>query len=391
MEAGVSMRIGVVTTTRSEYGLLRRLLAEIAQDKELELCLIVTGTHLLEEYGMTVKHIEEDGFPISVKVPVKIDTSCSSTISETMGRYFLAFSDVFEKNKIDFLIVLGDRYEMIPICYCATNAHVPIAHISGGEVTEGAIDDAVRHSITKLSCLHFPACETYKNRIVQLGESPERVFNVGDPGVENIKKMDLITEDEVRNKFHLGQSPYFVVIFHPITLDEMQPQEQIKELLAAIDTFDDVCFVIVKANSDMGGQEINKCLNEFVDSHKNCSLFSSLKIIDFLSLQKFSMGLIGNSSSGIVETPCFGIPTINIGDRQRGRLFADSVITCGVDKNQIIYSIRLAMTEKFKEKAKNTVNPYGYGETSREIVRHIKKFLRENKVILKKGFYDIMV
>ena len=306
------MKIGVVTTTRSEYGLLKRLVKKINDDKELELCLIVTGTHLLEEYGMTVKYIEEDGFPISVKVPVEIDTSCPSAISATMGRYFLAFSEVFEKNKVDFLVVLGDRYEMIPICYCAANAHIPIAHISGGEITEGAIDDTVRHSLTKLSYLHFPACETYRNRIIQLGEAPERVFNVGDPGVENIKKMPLMSEESLRKKFDLGQTPYFVVIFHPITLDKMKPQDQVKELLAAIEAFDGVHFLIVKSNSDMGGQEINDCLNDFVESHSNCSIFSSLKIEEFLSLQKFSMGLIGNSSSGIVETPCFGIPTVNI-------------------------------------------------------------------------------
>lgn len=385
------MKIGVVTTTRSEYGLLKRLIKKINDDKELELCLIVTGTHLLEEYGMTVKYIEEDGFPIAVKVPVEIDTSCPSAISATMGRYFLAFSEVFEKNKVDFLVVLGDRYEMIPICYCAANAHIPIAHISGGEITEGAIDDTVRHSLTKLSYLHFPACETYRNRIIQLGEAPERVFNVGDPGVENIKKMPLMSEEILRKKFGLEQIPYFVVIFHPITLDKMKPQDQIKELLAAIEAFDGVHFLIVKSNSDMGGQEINDCLNDFVESHSNCSIFSSLKIEEFLSLQKFSMGLIGNSSSGIVETPCFGIPTVNIGDRQRGRLCAESIISCGVDKNEIINAIRLAMTEDFKEKAKNATNPYGYGETSSEIIKYIKEFIKENKVDLKKGFYDITV
>lgn len=383
------MKIGVVTTTRSEYGLLKRIIGKINNDSELELCLIVTGTHLSEEYGMTVKYIEEDGFPISVKVPVEIETSTASAISATMGRYFLAFSDVFQKNKLDFLIVLGDRYEMIPICYCAANAHIPIAHISGGEVTEGAIDDAVRHGITKLSYLHFPACETYRRRIIQLGEDPARVFNVGDPGVENIKKMQPMAQEAVRERFGLGQSPYFVVIFHPITLDGMEPQEQVKKLLRAIEAFDDIHFVILKANSDMGGQEINDTLTEFVNCHKNCSLFASLKIEEFLSLQKYSLGLIGNSSSGIVETPCFGIPTINIGDRQKGRLCADSIISCGVDENEIVQSIREAMTESFKEKAKNTVNPYGDGETSSAIVERIKKC--GNKIELKKGFYDITV
>ena len=385
------MKIGVVTTTRAEYGLLKRVIAKIYDDPETELCLIVTGTHLVEEYGATVKHIEEDGYPIAVKVPVDIDTSTPSAISATMGRYFLAFSECFEKNKLDFLVVLGDRYEMIPICYCAANAHIPIAHISGGEVTEGAIDDAVRHSITKLSYLHFPACETYRKRIIQLGEDPARVFNVGDPGVENIKKTKFMSEKDVREFFGLGESPYFAVIFHPVTLDAIEPSRQVEELLSAIDEFKNFKFVIIKANSDMGGQEINKRLEEFVDTHEHCRLFSSLRIEQFLGLQKFSMGLIGNSSSGIVETPCFGIPTINIGDRQRGRLYAESIISCGVNTQEIIDAIKLATSEDFRQIANNAVNPYGEGETSEMILFYIKKFIKEKNIDLKKSFYDIEV
>lgn len=385
------MKIGVVTTTRSEYGLLKNLIRQIHEDPQTELCLIVTGTHLMEAYGMTVRYIEEDGFPISLRVPVEIDTGSATAISQTMGRYFFAFSDVFEKTALDFLVVLGDRYEMIPICYCAANAHIPIAHISGGEITEGAIDDAVRHSLTKLSYLHFPACETYRNRIIQLGEDPSRVFNVGDPGVENIKKIPLLSEQAVRDQFHLGQAPYFAVIFHPVTLDKMKPADQVEQLLAALDTFKDIRFVIMKANSDLGGQEINDRLESFVCTHDHCTLFSSLRIEEFLSLQKYAMGLIGNSSSGIVETPCFGIPTVNIGDRQRGRLYADSILSCPVDKNEIINAISLAMTDGFREKAKNTVNPYGDGETSSEILAQIKHFIEKKSVDLKKGFYDIKV
>ena len=185
------MKIGIVTTTRAEYGLLRGLIQKVQEDESTELCLVVTGTHLLKEYGNTLRYIEEDGFPIAAKVPVKIDTASSETVSETMGRYFAAFAGVFERLRPDILVVLGDRYELIPICFCAANAKIPIAHISGGEITEGAIDDSVRHCVTKLSHLHFAACETYRERILQLGEIPERVFNVGDPGVENIKKNNI--------------------------------------------------------------------------------------------------------------------------------------------------------------------------------------------------------
>lgn len=385
------MRIGVVTTTRAEYGLLKMLIGKIQEDRETELCLIVTGTHLMEEYGNTVKFIEEDGFPIAAKIPVEIDTSCSAGISQTMGRYFFAFAGVFEKLHLDFVVVLGDRYEMIPICCCAANARVPIAHISGGEVTEGAIDDAVRHSITKLSYLHFPACETYRNRIIQLGESPDRVFNVGDPGVENIKKMEFVPEQTIRQRLSLKPTPYYAVTFHPVTLDRIEPEKQVTELLGALEHFEDTQFVIMKANADFGGQQINACLEKFVREHDNCILFSSLKIEEFLSLQKYSLGMIGNSSSGIVETPCFGIPTVNIGDRQKGRLFADSVISCSVDRHEIIAAIELASSDDFRQKAKSTVNPYGSGDTSAEILAQIKRAVNEGNIDLKKKFYDIIV
>ncbi|MEY8390531.1 UDP-N-acetylglucosamine 2-epimerase (hydrolyzing) [Lachnospiraceae bacterium] len=383
------MKIGIVTTTRAEYGLLKPLIRKINEDFETELNLIVTGTHLLNEYGLTVKYIEEDGFPIASKVFVNICTKDSVAVSQTMGRYFLAFAGVFEKLELDFLIVLGDRYELIPICYCAVNAKVPIAHISGGEITEGAIDDTVRHCVTKLSYLHFPACETYRKRIIQLGEAPNRVFNVGDPGVENVRMMELISEMELRKILNLEEGPYFSVIFHPITLDDMKPEEQIQHLLAALDKFTKIQFVIMKANADSGGQKINDYLETFVESHKNCKLFSSLRIEEFLSLQKYSLGLIGNSSSGIVETPCFGIPTVNIGDRQKGRLFADSIISCNINEHEIIKAINLALTDKFRERARQTINPYGSGQTSAEILRYIKKFVREKSVNLKKTFYDL--
>lgn len=385
------MKIGVVTATRAEYGLLKPLIKKINDDSDVELNLIVTGTHLTEEFGYTVRFIEEDGFPITIKVPVQICTDDSVSISQTMGRYFIAFAGIFEKLKLDFVIVLGDRYELIPICYCAVNARTPIAHISGGEVTEGAIDDVVRHCVTKLSYLHFPACETYRKRIIQLGESPERVFNVGDPGVENVKTMQLVLEDVLRKKLSIdSELPYFTVVFHPVTLDDVKPEIQICELLAAMEAFDNIQFVIMKSNADAGGAVINNYLQEFADTHSNCKLFSSLRVEEYLALQKYSLGLIGNSSSGIVETPCFGIPTINIGDRQKGRLLADSIINCTIDRRAIKSAIELALNDEFREKAKHTINPYGSGNTSQEILNIIKECLYNSKVYLKKTFYDVI-
>jgi len=383
------MRIGVVTTTRAEYGLLTPLMKRIVADEETELVLIVTGTHLLEEYGKTVKYIEQDGFVIDLKVPVVIETNSPEAISRTMGNYFMGFAGVFENLKLDYVVVLGDRYEMIPICFCATNARIPIAHISGGEITAGAIDDMVRHCVTKMSHLHFPACETYRKRIIQLGENPATVFNVGDLGVENIKKMNFMNKEELEERFGFANgSSYFMVVFHPITLDERTPEDQIHELLSAIENIDNVNFLIMKANADLGGGLINRCLEQFVEKYTNCKLFSSLRYEEFLSLQRFSIGLIGNSSSGIVETPCLGIPTINIGDRQKGRLMAESIISCRVDRNEIKDAIDLAMTEDFRERARRAVNPYGTGETSLEILRHIKNAIKNNDSF-QKMFYDI--
>lgn len=384
------MKIGVLTTTRAEYGLLKRLISRINEDTETELVLIVTGTHLYEEYGYTVKFIEDDGFPIKKRIFVDICSDDSESISLTMGRYFEKFAGVFEELDLDFLIVLGDRYELIPICFCAANAKTPIAHISGGEITEGAIDDAVRHSVSKLSYLHFPACEEYRKRVIQLGEAPERVINVGDPGVENVKTMLFDSEENIRNKYGLLPNlPYFVVVFHPITLDKMLPQAQAYELVSALEMIQGVQFVFLKSNADSGSAVINTIFERFVEQHACCKMFSSIAVEDFLALQKYSLGIIGNSSSGIVETPCFGVPTINIGDRQKGRLMADSIISCQVDKTEIVNAIKCAMGSEFKEKARQTTNPYGSGNTSEEILCHIKSTIQAGIINLKKSFFDI--
>lgn len=386
------IKIGVVTATRAEYGLLKPLMKKIEQDSECKLVLFVTGTHLIPEYGSTINYIKEDGFQNLKKIYVDIRTENSKEVSLTMGRYFKEFATVFEENKIDILVVLGDRYELIPICFCAVNAKIPIAHISGGEVTAGAIDDAIRHSVTKLSYLHFPACETYRKRIIQLGENPERVFNVGDPGVENIYSNDFIEENEIREKLNIPQNKdYFIVIFHPTTLEEISPIKQVEEVIKAIEKFEDIFFIVMKSNADLGGQEINERLFRYVKEKNNVVLFSSLKTNEYLSLQKYSCGMIGNSSSGIVETPCFGLPTINIGDRQKGRLMADSIINVSIEAKQIESAIKESRKSAFKIKAKKTINPYGKGETSSSILKIIKEHIKSRNIDIKKVFYDLEV
>ena len=384
-------KICVVTATRAEYGVLRNVIAAIDQDVELELCLVVTGMHLEQRYGNTVHEIYEDGFPITRKIPILSAENGRMGMVNTMADALRKFGQVFSEIRPDMLIVVGDRYEILPICEAAMIYRIPIGHISGGEITEGAMDDCVRHCITKLSQLHFPGCEEYRRRIIQMGEQPDSVFNYGDVGVENIIKMHYMDIDELENSIgFLLDKPYACVTFHPETLGTTVPEEQVRELLAAIDVFSDMKFIFTGANADVGGEIIDQMIKAFVDDHVNCRWYSSLGICRYLSLLKKSAMVIGNSSSGIVEAPCFGIPTINIGDRQKGRLAADSVINCETKRDAIIAAIYKARTSEFCEIAANAVNPYGAGETSAGIIKEIKNYLNGEKKISKK-FYDVRI
>lgn len=385
-------KIGVVTATRAEYGLLRNVIKKILTDDDLQLELYVTGTHLVEEYGHTVDEIIEDQIPVAEEVFI-INTKLSGNdgIIDTLSTAVKKFGSLFEKNKPDMLVVLGDRYELLAICEAAMVCKIPIAHISGGEITEGAMDDAVRHCITKMSHLHFPGCETYRQRIIQLGEQPDSVFNYGDVGVENIISMDYMSKREVEDTIDITlRDKYACVTFHPATLESEPPRKQMMELLKAIEQFADMDFVFTGSNADSGGMELNHLLQEYVKTHSNCYFFKSLGIRRYLSLMKNSRMVIGNSSSGIVEAPSFGIPTVNIGNRQKGRLQAESIINCQADSADIIRAIDQADMEEFQMRAKSAENPYGNGETSAGIVKEIKQFLSENKTV-SKSFYDLNI
>ncbi|NBI63086.1 UDP-N-acetylglucosamine 2-epimerase (hydrolyzing) [Clostridiales bacterium] len=384
-------KICVVTATRAEYGVLKNVIKEIQNDQELELSLIVTGTHLSEEFGMTVNEIKEDGFPISERVDILLGSDLPQGISKTMGIAFISFADLLARERPDMLLVLGDRYELIPICGCAMNAKIPIAHISGGETTEGAIDECVRHCVTKMSYLHFPGCEEYRRRIIQLGESPDRVFNFGDTGVENIKKAELLTKKDLEHSLNFKlDRPYASVTFHPVTLGMESVEAQCAQLFQAILQFPDMKFVFTKANSDAGGRKINKLIDEFVEMNKdNCIAYASLGIKRYLSLVKYSEFVLGNSSSGVIEAPCFHKPTVNVGDRQKGRLKAASVIDCTTETARIVEAMKKARSTEFKKLAKNAKNPYGEGDTAINIVRVIKEFLYTKKINLRKKFYDL--
>jgi GDP/UDP-N,N'-diacetylbacillosamine 2-epimerase (hydrolysing) len=312
-------------------------------------------------------------------------------MSKTMGMALICFSEYFEETDFDLLIVLGDRYEIAAICNAAFNQKIPIAHLHGGESTEGSLDEGYRHSITKMSNLHFVSCEAYRRRVIQLGEHPETVFNVGAIGVENIKNIIPMTIEELVKdlQFDITNKKYCVVTFHPVTLEKNTEKRQIKELMDALDEFPDMSFIITKSNSDTGGREINQLWEQYGSTRTNRLVVASLGAKRYLSVLKYASMMIGNSSSGIIEGPALQIPTINIGDRQKGRIMAESIICCKPEKGDIVNAIKRALTKEFWDISKKVINPYGDGNTSSKIVEIIRDRLAADKIRLKKEFYDV--
>lgn len=383
-------KICVVTGTRAEYGLLYWLMKEIEADKDLELQLIVTGMHLSSEFGLTYKEIEKE-FKINKKIEMLLSSDTSIGISKSMGLAQISFAEAYDELKPDIVIVLGDRYEIFSSTSAAMIAKIPVAHLHGGEITEGAFDESIRHSITKMSHLHFTATEEYKNRVIQLGEHPSRVFNVGGMGIENIKRLKLLTRDEFEKsiEFKLNKKN-ILVTFHPVTLEKSTAKEQFQELLDAIDELEDTNIIFTKANSDTDGRVINKMIDEYVvkNFHKSIG-FTSLGQLRYLSALQFVDAVVGNSSSGLAEAPSFKIGTINIGDRQKGRIRAQSVIDCKTNKISILEAFDKLYSVEFQNILLNIQNPYGDGCASKKIVEVLKNVNLDN--ILKKSFYDLKV
>ena len=383
-------KICVVTSTRADYGILKPLITRLHRDSGIDLSIVATGMHLCTEFGETYNEIESDGFVINKKIDIQLSSDTPSAVSKTMGIALISFSDYFREHPHDILIVLGDRYEIMAICCAATNQRIPIAHIHGGETTEGAIDECYRHSITKMSALHFTSCETYRNRVIQLGEQPSRVFNVGALGVENIFAAPLMSIESLEHDigFNLSDKPYGVVTFHPVTLENETGTAQIRELLSALDDFPDMRFIITKANSDVGGRKINKILDDYGKNRDNCYLTSSLGMIRYLSAIKHAVVIIGNSSSGILEGPAVKVPTVNIGDRQKGRIMAASVINCNPVAGAIVSAINKSLSQAFQDDVNMVVNPYGDGNTSKQILAIVHNQL-DNGLSVSKSFYNI--
>lgn len=384
-------KVCVVTSTRADYGILKPLIECLYNTSDIEVSIVATGMHLCPEFGDTFREIEADGYAITKKIDIQLSSDSPAAMSKSMGMAMICFSDYFQGHTPDLLVILGDRYEIAAVCCAAVNQRIPIAHLYGGETTQGAVDECYRHSITKMSSLHFTSCKPYRKRVIQLGEQPERVFNVGALSVENITRSPLMALTEVSESIGspLEEKRYSVVTFHPVTMESGTGAVQLKELMAALDMFPDMRFIITKANSDAGGREINRLWDEYARARDNCYLTESLGMKRYLSALKHSAMMIGNSSSGTSEGPVLKIPTVNIGDRQKGRIMADSVLNCPPNAKDIEMTIRKALTPEFRAIASECENPYGNGEASRNITERIMEFLYGN-VSFKKEFYDII-
>ncbi len=381
-------KICVVTGTRAEYGLLYWLMKEIQSTDGMELQIIATGMHLSPEFDLTYQQIEGDGFVIDKKIEMLLSSDTEVGISKSMGLGMVGFADALNELKPDLMVVLGDRYEIFVATSAAMIAKIPVAHLHGGEATEGLIDEAIRHSITKMSQLHFTATETYRSRIIQLGEQPDHVFNVGGTGIDNIVRLQLLDRDEFQKAidFELGEKN-ILVTFHPVTLENATAEAQFQSLLDVL-AEEDLHVIFTKANADTNGRVINAMIDLFVSENPDRSVcFTSMGQLRYLSALQFMDGVIGNSSSGLLEVPSFKIGTIDIGDRQRGRIKAESVIDCQPDHSSIRIAISQLISEEFREKARSVINPYGAGGTAEKIVAVLKEV--SLKGILKKSFYDI--
>ena len=381
-------KICVVTGTRAEYGLLYWLIREIDVDKDLELQIIATGMHLSPEFGNTYQQIEEDGFFINKKVDISLTSDTELAISKSMGLGMIGFADAFDELQPNLIVVLGDRFEIFSAVSSAMIAKIPVAHLHGGEVTEGAFDESIRHSITKMSHLHFAATNKYRNRIIQLGEQPNRVFNVGGLGVDSINKLKLLSKSDFENAidFKLGKKN-ILVTFHPVTLENFTSKVQFQELLNSIDELKNTRIIFTKANSDTDSRVINSMIETYTSVNDNSIAFTSMGQLNYLSALQFVDAVVGNSSSGLLEAPSFNIATIDIGDRQQGRIKADSVISCLPTQEGIGSAFDKAYSEGFQNIVNNTKNPYGNGGASKAVVDIIKNF--DLNEILKKTFYDL--
>jgi UDP-N-acetylglucosamine 2-epimerase (non-hydrolysing) len=383
----MNRKIAVFTGTRAEYGLLYWLMKDIQSSKTLALQVLVTSMHLSPEFGETWKQIEQDGFNIDAKVEMLLSSDTQVGVVKSMGLGTIGFADALDRLRPDVLIVLGDRFEGLAVVQAALIMRIPVAHLHGGEITEGAYDDKIRHAITKMASLHFVAAEPYQQRVIQMGEAPSTVFNVGAVGLDHLQRSPRMVLSELAASLNFElREPYLLVTYHPVTLLEEDPEESFKALLVALDKFPDYQIILTYPNADNGGRAIIPLLEAYARSQTHRILaIPSLGFKHYLSALSKASAVVGNSSSGIIEAPAFGIPTVNIGFRQLGRLAADSVLHCPATADEIEKALTKALSQDFSEMCRNVSNPYGQGSAATAIV----KVLESHTGPFHKHFYDL--
>lgn len=384
----MTRKIAVVTGSRAEYGLLYWLIKEIHESSDLQLQLIVTGSHLSPEFGYTASQIEQDGYPVAAKVEMLLSSDTPVGIAKSMGLGVISFADALDRLKPDLIVVLGDRYEILSAVQAAMVANIPIAHIHGGELTEGAIDEGIRHAVTKMSHLHFTAAEPYRQRVIQLGEQPDRVFNVGAMGMDNIVKMKLLSREEFEQSigFRLGKTN-MLVTYHPVTLADPS-KDAFSSLLHALDQFPDAKIILTKPNADTYGRKLIRQIDDYAKANpERVYVSTSLGQLKYLSAIQHVDVVVGNSSSALIEVPFFRKPSVNIGERQKGRLHGESVINCGSSVDEIADAIHQALSSEHLEKTRKAPLLFGTGGASRKIVEILKQVDTER--LIQKKFYDV--
>ncbi len=389
----MSRSIVFFTGTRAEYGLLRSLILQLQKTPDVDLSILVSGTHLSTTHGNTIMEIEQDNLPIAATVDISLDENkhlpAPVSICKSMGFAIDKLSETLYNLQPDLLVILGDRYEALCCASAATILTIPIAHLHGGEQTLGAIDEAFRHSITKMSHIHFASCEGHKQRIIQMGEQPERVWNTGALGVENALNMELLSEAKIREHLGINSSqPYFLCTFHPVTLEPGQEEHQWQELQKALDAFPDYAVVITGANADPGGNAVNSLLAKWAqDNPTRIHFFSSLGVLRYLSAAKYAACVVGNSSSGIVEIPSLKTPVVNIGNRQKGRICSNAVIHCQTKASAIELAMQQAISDEHRIIAQTTISPYAGVDVAKNMAQILTNIDLTN--IQQKKFYDI--
>ncbi|MES2715829.1 MAG: UDP-N-acetylglucosamine 2-epimerase [Pseudomonadota bacterium] len=386
----MTRKVCIVTGTRAEYGLLRALALAIRETPGLQLQLLVTGSHLSPEFGLTYREIEADGLAIDAKVEMLLSADTASATAKSMGLGMIGFGDAFERLRPDLVLLLGDRFEILAAASAALVACVPVAHLHGGETTEGAFDESIRHAVTKMAHLHFVAAADYRRRVIQLGESPDRVFQVGGLGVDAIQRLRLLDRATLEQAIGFALGPRnLLVTFHPVTLEAQGAEHQMRELLAALDGLADTHLIFTMPNADSGSRVLARLVDDFVATRQHARAYASLGQLRYLSCLQLVDGVVGNSSSGLIEAPTLGIGTVNIGDRQRGRLRAPAVIDCAPERGAILAAIGRLYTPEFRRLAQARANPYGQGGAVEKIVHVLQHHPLDG--ILKKSFHDLDV